>query len=100
MHFRNKRNKREMTVEENAVALQSLQKAQEDTNGKELELVGLMTTNTDGILIMICNYNVIIIIYKDINSEKMTPVLVTEFASHVQKLHYNRDLGFEDEYKV
>ena len=30
----------------------------------------------------------------------MRPVLVTEFASHVQKLHYNRDLGFEDEYKV
>ena len=54
MHFRNKRTKREMTVEENAVALQSLQKAQEDTNGKELELVGLMTTNTDGILIIIC----------------------------------------------
>ena len=35
-----------------------------------------------------------------VDKERWTPIPVAQFAAHTAKLHSDRDLGFEDEYKV
>jgi protein tyrosine phosphatase len=83
--LRNKRVKGVMTVQENPLALQSLNspniKSKEEEGGVEATMVASPINNIEE------------------NSERWMPVPVKEFALHAGKLHDNRDLGFEDEYK-
>ena len=70
-----------------------------DLNGKEQEEPAALTAVTTegkrrrrGVCVIINTITV--------DKERWAPIPVAQFAAHTAKLHSDRDLGFEDEYKV
>ena len=39
-------------------------------------------------------------LYYIVDSERLIPIPIKAFPQHTRELHMNRDLGFEEEYKV
>ena len=71
-----------------------------DLNGKEQEEPAALTAvitegkrrRREGVCVIINTITV--------DKERWAPIPVAQFAAHTAKLHSDRDLGFEDEYKV